>query len=176
MQSTFYPVSNNKHAIKVSSSIQEWCGHVYTQLNNKDQYEIMSHSYFESEADENFKLEKAILENELWAQLRIDPKSLPIGDLQIIPSFEYTRLLHKPIKSYNAKATLTSSSYSITYSGLNRTLTINFNSNFPHEILSWEESIDNKTTKATKLKTIKSAYWQKNGNKDEIIRDTLQLN
>ena len=176
MQSTFYPVSNNKHAVKVSSSIQEWCGHVYAQLNNKDQFEIMSRSYFESEADENFKLEKAILENELWAQLRIDPKSLPIGNLQIIPSFEYTRLRHKPIKAYNAAATLTSSSYLITYPDLNRTLTINFNSNFPYEILSWEETIDNKTTKATKLKTIKLAYWNKNGNKDEFLRDTLQLN
>ena len=176
MQSTFYPVSNNKHAIKVSSSIQEWCGHVYAQLNTKDQFEIMSHSYFESEADENFKLEKAILENELWAQLRINPKSLPIGDLQIIPSFEYTRLRHKPTKAYNAAATLANNSYSITYPELNRTLTINFNSDFPHEILSWKESIGNKTTKATKLKTIKSAYWNKNGSKDEFLRDTLQLN
>ena len=63
MQSTFYPVDNNQHAIKVSASKQEWCGQVYTQINNRNQFEIMSHSYFESEADENFKLEKTILEN-----------------------------------------------------------------------------------------------------------------
>lgn len=176
MQSTFYPVSNNKHAIKVSSSIQEWCGQVYSQLNNKDQFEIMSHSYFESEADEHFKLEKTILENELWAQLRINPKSLPTGNLQIIPSFEYIRLRHKPIKAYHATATLTNNSYSITYPDLDRVLTINFNSNFPYDILSWEESIGNLTTKATRLKTIKSAYWSKNRNKDEVLRDTLQLN
>jgi hypothetical protein len=47
MQSTFYPVANNQHAIKVSSSMQEWCGHVYTQLNNKSQFEVVSHSYFQ---------------------------------------------------------------------------------------------------------------------------------
>ena len=35
MQSTFYPISNNQHAIKVSSSIQEWCGHVFTQIENR---------------------------------------------------------------------------------------------------------------------------------------------
>lgn len=176
MQSTFYPVSNNKHAIKVSSSIQEWCGHVYTQLNNKDQFEVMSHSYFEREADENIKLEKAILENELWTQLRIDPKSLPTGNLQIIPSFEYSRLRHKSIKAYNASANLTTDSYKINYPELNRTLTINFNPKFPHDILSWEESLGSLTTKAKKLKTIKSAYWNKNSNSDEVLRDTLQLN
>ena len=79
MQSTFYPVANNQHAIKVSCSVQEWCGHAYAQLNNREQFELMSHSYFESEADENFKLEKATIENELWAQLRIDPSTLPVG-------------------------------------------------------------------------------------------------
>jgi len=176
MQSIFYPISNNQHAIKVSSSIQEWCGHVYAQLNNREQFEIMSHSYFEKEADEHFKLYKTILENELWTQLRINPKSLPTGDLDIIPSFEYTRLRHIPIKSYKAKATLNNNSYSITYPKLNRTLDINFNPNFPFDILSWEESIGKLTTKAIKLKTIQSAYWNKNSNKDETLRDTLQLN
>ncbi len=176
MQSTFYPVSNNKHAIKVSSSIQEWCGHVYVQLNHKEQFEIMSHSYFESEADENFKLDKVILENELWTQLRIDPKSLPVGDLQIMPSLEFTRLKHVPVKAYNASATLNNDSYSLVYPELNRTFTIYFNSNFPYGILSWEETINGLNTKATKLKTIKSAYWNKNSNRDKVLRDTLQLN
>lgn len=183
MQSTFYPVSNNKHAIKVSSSIQEWCGHVYMQLNNKEQFEIMSHSYFESEADQNFKLEKAILENELWTQLRIDPKSLPTGDLQIIPSLEFTRLKHAPVKAYKASAKLSNHSYSINYPELERTLTISFNPNFPHDILGWEETFKSGfgsnaktlTTKATKLKTIKSAYWGKKSKQDEVLRDTLQL-
>ena len=184
MQSTFYPVSNNKHALKVSSSMQEWCGHVYAQLNNRDQFEVMSHSYFEGEADENFKLDKAILENELWTKLRINPKSLPTGDLKIIPAFEFTRLKHKTIKAYNATASLENNNYSINYPEINRTLSITFNPEFPHDILSWEETFKSGfdsnakvlTTKATKLKTIKSPYWQKNSSKDAIIRETLQLN
>ena len=183
MQSTFYPVSNDAHALKVSCTVQEWCGHVYTQLNNREQFEITSHSYFEGEADANFKLEKNILENELWAQLRIDPKSLPTGNLEIVPSLEYTRLRHKPLKAYKASASLTENTYILNYPELNRTLSINFNTEFPFDVLGWEETYKSGfganakelTTKATKLKTIKSAYWQKNGNKDETLRKTLQL-
>lgn len=184
MQSTFYPVSNNQHAIKVTSSMQEWCGHVFAQLNNKNEFEVSAYSYFETEGDQNFKLEKAILENELWTQLRIDPKSLPTGHIKIIPSFEYSRLKHIQLKAYSANATLLNNLYSINYPELNRKLVIEFNPNFPHEILGWEETFKSGfgknaktlTTKATKLKTIKSAYWGKNSNKDEVLRDTLQLN
>ena len=183
MQSTFYPVSNDKHAMKISSSMQEWCGHVYAQLNNKEQFELISHSYFEGEADKSFNLDKTILENELWTQLRIDPKSLPTGDLEIIPSFEYSQLRHVAIKAYNAFATLKENIYSISYPKLNRTLSITFNPSFPYDILSWEESFKSGfganakvlKTKATKLKTIKSAYWGKNNNKDEFLRKELQL-
>ncbi len=184
MQSTFYPVSNNGHALKVSNSMQEWCGHVYAQLNNRNEFEITSHSYFESEADKNLKLKKSILENELWTQLRINPKSLPVGDLEMIPAFEFLRLRHVPIKAYKASAKLQNGNYSIVYPELNRSLTIQFNTEFPHDILGWEETFKSGfgtkakqlTTKASKLKSIKSPYWQKNANKDEVLRETLQLN
>lgn len=183
MQSTFYPVGNNQHAIKISSSMQEWCGHVYAQLNNREQFDIMSHSYFEGEADQHFKLEKAVLENELWTQLRINPQSLPTGNMEVIPSFEFTRLKHAEIKAYKVTAILSDGSYALTYPDLNRTLSINFNPNFPYDITGWEETFKSGfgpnaktlTTKATKLKTIKSPYWQKNHNKDEVLRDTLLL-
>lgn len=183
MQSTFYPVANNAHAIKVSASIQEWCGQVYTQINNRDQFKIMSHSYFQGEADQNFKIEKTWTENELWTKLRIDPKSLPEGDLTIIPSLEFTRLRHKDIKAYDAYAKLDETNYTITYPELGRTLKINFNAQFPYEISGWEETTTNGygasartlTTKATKLESIKSAYWGKNSNADQGLRKTLKL-
>lgn len=184
MQSVFYPVSNNQHALKVSSSIQEWCGHVYAQLNNRDKFEIMSHSYFEGEADQEFKLNKSILENELFTQLRINPKSLPVGSLEIIPSFEFCRLRHKKIKPYKAFAKLEHNNYVVDYPELSRTLLITFNSEFPHYILSWEETFKSSfgsnartlTTKATLSKRIKSSYWNKNSNKHEILRASLNLN
>lgn len=184
MQSVFYPVGNNQHALKISCSVQEWCGHVYTQLNNHEKFEIISHSYFEGEADEDFSLDKSVLENELWAQLRINPKSLPTGEVNMIPSFEYLRLRHVPLKGYSANVNLTANTYSISYPELDRTLIINFNPQFPYDIIGWEETFmsgfgaksQQLTTKATKLETIKSAYWKKNSNVDENLRETLGLN
>jgi len=175
LQSTFYPVTNTSHALKVSASIQEWCGHVYTQLNNKNEFEITSHSYFENEADKSFKMMPEVLENELWTQLRINPKSLPTGQFKAVPSLEFLRLTHHELKSYNAEATLNSNSYAITYPELNRTLTIQYENQFPCTILGWSETVNNKTSKATRLKTIKSAYWSKNSNKNVHLRDSLLL-
>lgn len=183
MQSTFYPVANNQHALKISASVQEWCGHVYTQLNNRDDFKITSHSYFQNEADQTFNIEKTWTENEFWTKLRINPKSLPIGEISCIPSLEFMRLKHKTLKAYKALATLESNNYTLTYPDLNRTLTINFNPKFPYDILGWEESTTSGfgssaktlTTKATKLKSIQSAYWSKNTNADEGLRETLKL-
>jgi len=187
MTSTFYPVANNKHALKVTASMQEWCGHIFTQLNNRDQFEIASYSYFESESDQEFTTEKAILEDELWTKLRIDPTQLPTGTQQIIPAFELLRMKHIPLKSYEATATLTAngttSTYTLDYSKLNRKLTINFNTSFPYDILGWTETTKagygntskTLTTKATKIKQLKSPYWSRNSVKDSIFRKELGL-
>ncbi|MBQ4802533.1 septum formation inhibitor Maf [Aquimarina sp. MMG015] len=187
MQSTFYPVADNQHAVKISSSMQEWCGHVYAQLNNREKYELTSHSYFQGEADQNFELKKDILENELWTKIRINPNELPQGDLKIIPSLEYCRLKHKEIKAYDAKATLQKdanyNTYTIEYPKLNRSISITFTPSFPYEIESWTETFKSGfgsnakelVTKATKLKSIKSPYWSKNSNKDEVLRKELGL-
>ncbi len=187
MQSTFYPVADDNHAIKISSSMQEWCGHVYAQLNNRKEFEILSHSYFQNEADQEFTIPKAILENEIWTKIRVNPEDLPQGEIKMIPSFEYTRLRHQEIKAYAATATLTkegaTSVYALEYPDLKRSLKIHFNSTFPHEIESWTETFTSGfgagakelTTKATKIKRIKSAYWGKNKNKDEVLREELGL-
>ena len=106
MTSSFYPVHDNSHALKVSFSAQEWCGHVYAQLNNKDKFNVVSHSYFANEADQEFSLEKTILENEIWNKIRINPSNLPLGAHKIIPSFEFLRLRHKELKAYDAVAKL----------------------------------------------------------------------
>ena len=187
MSSTFYPVYDNQHALKTSLSVQEWCGHVYSQINNRAQFEFTSHSYFEKEADQHYNMDKAILENELWTKIRINPNDLPVGDLEVIPALEYIRLGHKEMKAYKATASLakdgTMTSYTLAYPELERTLTINFTSDFPHSIESWTEETKSGfgpnakllTTKATKQKTLKTAYWGQNGNKDLILRDSLGL-
>jgi hypothetical protein len=176
MESVFYPLDNESHALKVSASTQEWCGQTYAQLNNREQFEIRSHSYFENEADENYKTKKAVLENELWTQIRINPSSLPVGTFKCVPSLAFSRLFHEPLQPTSAVAILKKNSYTLTYPELNRELSIRFEPEFPHEILSWKDKYRGKTSTATLKKTIRSAYWSKQRNRDQVLRDTLQLN
>ncbi len=187
MTSTFYPVQDDKHALKISTSVQEWCGHVYTQLNNRKSFEVTSHSYFQGEADRNFTLDKAILENELWNKIRINPDALPVGEVSLIPSLEYFRMTHTDFQAFPASLSLEKGSqtttYTIRYTKPERTLTITFNTEFPHEILGWTDRYKSGfgpkatmlTSKATRIKTIKSSYWQKNSNADVSLRDSLGL-
>lgn len=187
MGSTFYPVHDNQHAIKTSLSVQEWCGHVYSQINNRDQFEFTSHSYFEGEADQNFELDKQVLENEIWTKLRIHPEELPTGNLNVIPSLEYLRLAHKEVKAYEATASVSSengiTTYTLTYPDLERSLKLNFTTDFPYSIESWSEEFKSGfgqnaktlTTKATKIKSMKTAYWGQHDNDDLILRDSLGL-
>ena len=77
MSSTFYPVHDNQHALKTSLSIQEWCGHVYSQLNNRGDFEFTSHSYFEVDAVTNSTLDYSYLDYEIWNKIRIAPNDLP---------------------------------------------------------------------------------------------------
>ncbi len=187
MSSTFYPVADNQHALKIASSIQEWCGHVYAQLNNRAQFEINTHSYFEAEADQSFHIEKATLENELWTKIRIRPETLPTGDFEVIPALDYLRLVHQPLKAYRATASLTAKGtrqiYTLTYPGLKRTLTIHFQTAFPYAIEEWTETYPSGfganasmlTSRATKIARLKTAYWRKNGNEDVSLRDSLGI-
>lgn len=186
MSSTFSPITNTSHALKVSTSIQEWCGQEYIQLNNRKDFEIDSHSYFEGEADQKLSLKKTWLENEIWNLIRINPEELPTGDLMIIPSFEYLKLYHKEIREHNAFASLKQGEsitiYTLNYNDLQRELMIFFKSTFPYEIEKWEEvnvAAQNDTlrlrTTATKLKTIRTDYWNQNRNEFTHLRDTLGL-
>tara|TARA_R110002072_G_scaffold48716_6_gene133148 strand:- start:6897 stop:7775 length:879 start_codon:yes stop_codon:yes gene_type:complete len=180
MSSVFYPLEEKNHALKVTQSIQEWCGHVYAQLNNRNDFQIKSHSYFEGEADQEYNHTKTNLEDEIWTQIRINPVDLPLGEIEIFPSMEYSRLRHKEFKAYKAIASLdqkeSTFEYCIKYSGLDRKLTIWFESVFPYQITHWKEQIGESTTQATFMKKIQSAYWSKNQNNDAHLRDSLELN
>ncbi|WP_339610132.1 septum formation inhibitor Maf [uncultured Planktosalinus sp.] len=180
MNSVFYPLEEKNHALKVTTSVQEWCGHVYAQLNNRDSFKIKSHSYFESEADQKFEFQKTVLEDELWTQVRVNPEDLPSGELLIIPSFEFIRLKHKELKPYNAIATTQTQdsihSFKVEYPSLNRSLTIWYEPDFPYHIIKWEEQSSKHITKATKKKQLRTDYWSKNTNADSHLRDSLQLN
>lgn len=190
MQSVFTPVSLDKfpHTLKTTMSVQEWCGHVFTQLNaRKDHYEVHAFSYFESEGDAESKLQKVMLEDELWTRIRINPETLPVGKVALIPSVSYSRLRHRPLKAQEANISLKDQGankvYSINYPGEKRSLDIVFSSNFPYKILSWEEkyrsgwgpNTQELSTKGTLMENIKSDYWSRNSNKDLPLRTELNL-
>lgn len=188
MSSTFYPVGDNQHALKLTNSVQEWCGQVYTQLNNREEFEIQAFSYFESEGDQELRLPKTLLENELWTKLRIAPDDLPQGDFEVVPALEYIRLKHIPFQAYKAKAKLirkedSMSTYTLKYPDLKRTLEIEFSSAFPHEIESWTETyIDGygpnaglMSSTAKRINRINSPYWSQNSNVHLPLRDSLGL-
>lgn len=184
MQSTFYPVENHRHALKVTASIQEWCGQTFMQVNNRNGFEVKAFSYFEEEGDENFTIYYNYLENEIWPQLRVNPDKLPTGDINMFPSLEYFRLSHKKFKAYKAVAEFFQdedlSVYQISYPELKRELRIYYEPFFPYRIEKWEESTESNgekmLTTATKMEEIKSAYWNENSNKDLPLRDKLNLN
>lgn len=187
MTSTFSPIQNDGHAIKISNTTQEWCGNAYSQLNNRALFDITSHSYFDGEADKSFSLSKATLEDELWTKIRLDPTTLPLGSMNVIPALEYSRLLHIETKAYPAKIALkkgaTHSVYTINYPTLSRTLSITFSNTFPFIIEGWEDTYKSGfdanakmlTSTATRMSTIKEKYWEMHNNKHVKDRQKLGL-
>lgn len=182
MTSTFLPVENGTHSLKVSSSSQEWCGHTYMDLQNKSKFIVNIDSYFEGESASNLKLEKQLLEDDIMSLIRVNPANLPTGKEQMIPSFFYLRTLHKPLQAYDVELDLkdvpnNQANYVISYPSLGREVSIHFEAEFPHRILSWAESDTNSglTSSATLVKSIKSDYWNRHFNKDLPMRRELGL-
>jgi hypothetical protein len=182
MNSSFTYLNDNDPLVKITTSIQEWCGQTYLQLNKKNRLNIKSHSYFEKEADQKINLKNGLTEDELWHWIRIAPMTLPQGEVQLLPAFEFLRLLHKPIKFYKAMVNLKNfkdfNSYEINYPELKRKLTIDFEKKAPYQIIKWEEvDLNNpdRVTIATKIKSLKLPYWQLNHLGDEQLRDSLGI-
>lgn len=183
MTSTFRPIDLKKfpHALKSTTSVQDWCGQAFQQSNYRaNGWNIQLRSYFEEEADRDFTLPSTYLEDELWITLRLDPKKLPTGETDIIPGAIFTRYDHQEIVASTAEAELKefgeTTTYTITYPSLNRTLAITFDTNFPHIIRKWTESTSSGTTTATLKKRLMNVpYWGMNHPDDAEKRKELGL-
>lgn len=183
MTSVFTPLELPRHArtLKTSTSVQEWCGQVWLQLNLRgDAYRFTGHSYFESEADQALDLPAVALEDGVWTRIRLAPRTLPTGELEMIPGGEFIRLRHHQPAVESARATLSFAdgvgSYTIDYPALGRTLAIRFEQGFPHGILGWEERIAGKpTTRAERTNVLRTDYWTKHGTGDVPLRRELGL-
>lgn len=179
MTSTFFPFEGESHALKVTNSIQEWCGQAYFELLNKNKYEIKVNSYFEGET-QKYNFNKVLLEDELWNMLKINPEDIPSGNVSILPSAEYLRLSHKEVKVYEANISNEGGLLTLSIPTLNRVLNITYETKFPYKISGWKESIlqangDKFVTTGSLKKSILLDYWNKNKEADSTYRQAMGL-
>lgn len=187
MLSTFLPLEENAHSLKVSASTQEWCGHTYMELNRSDNNQIDIRSYFEGESVSDLQEDVVHLEDDLWSLIRLDPGLLPRGEIKMIPAFTYMRLMHIETKAYECDASLEmkdgTGKYQLSYDELNREVEIEFESSFPYKIIEWEETYpcgkcengETLTSSGRLMETIKVDYWNENGSQDTLSRYKLGL-
>lgn len=186
MLSAFTPTKEQSNGVKFTLSSQEWCGQSFAQLNLKsgESYSGKLFSYFEQEGDETFSF-SGMAEDDLWNLIRINPNQIPTGSVQMLPSLFYQRFTHKEFETQEAFLKVQSISENrnqleVNYSSGNRILRIDFEKNFPYQIMGWEE-VDVKedgkqeVTRAKRkgLKVID--YWKKNKLEDEFLRNELNL-
>lgn len=160
MTSTYLPLNLTirPHAMKVINSVQEPTGNSFLALSQiPKSYEIVAKNTFKEKTKEHFVLERKNLEDELWAKISMNPKDLPTGDIEMIPSFAYWQSVRKSPNIYEAKAELKAYAgteftgkklkiYSLDYPDLKRKLSIVFESEFPFEIVGWKRVSDGKVS------------------------------
>jgi hypothetical protein len=195
MTSVFTPVAARAPgAYKVTTSVQEWCGHVFMQLNRRGNgYRGAYLSYFQSEGDAAFQLPDVLLEDEIWTRLRLNPGSLPVGEIEAVPGTLFLRLMHREARAYPAIATYEDVKnaalspnplrvYRIEFPDLRRSLAITFETDFPYAILAWEETSpplggrgEPEVTRAVRTHSLMLDYWNLNRLDDDRYRAELGL-
>jgi len=194
MSSIFSPVDHTEPTLKVTTSSQEWCGHTFAQLNlRNNRYEVRHYSYFQNEGDREFNLEQALLEDELWTRIRLNPSDLPTGDIELIPGTQFLRLGHREFAVEKASADLEVvadpalsekplTRYRIEYQEFQRELEITFEQDFPYAIVAWEEKVQSGfgeprtlTTRAVRTHVINTPYWTQHAVADTVLRQELGL-
>lgn len=186
MLSVFTPVERREyqHSLKASMSAQEWCGHVFSQMDFAgSNYSVTGHSYFEKEGEEKFSVKTTWLEDELWNTIRLGPGNLPSGTVELIPGLFFARLKHTNLqpKSVNISKTEQGEviNYSVEWPNQERVLIIHYEKQFPHKVLGWEETFtergEQQQTTAALDKTLRLDYWTKNKNEFLYLRDSLGL-
>jgi len=193
--SVFTPVQTNTFSatLKVTNTNQEWCGQSFLQLNyHQNGYQVLGKSYFEEEVSDEYHIDYAMLEDELWTKIRLLPiEQLPQGNILMVPSMKSLRLRHKKVQAEMTKIKLESykgdstfkgkdlMDYQIKFPETQRDLRIIFEKGFPHQIVGWEDTYEEKNKKLTSrgvLKaTIQNAYWEKNSPADTTYRKLLKL-
>jgi len=189
--SVFTPIQNTSfpNTLKVSTSVQDWCGHSYQQVNYRNNgYAVAGQSYFEKIVDEAYTVEKTMLEDELWNRIRLNPDKLPLGETRLIPGGMAARLRHKTLEPQPATTKLDAyegvlypgknlRAYTVEYPADDRTLVIVFEGAFPHKIVGWADTYRSRdallTSRAVLTKTTQTDYWNHNAPADSTLRANL---
>jgi hypothetical protein len=186
MTSSFTP-ADGAPTLKLSSTVQEWCGQVYSQVNRRaDGLHTLMHSYFQNEADQKTLLPDAVLEDGLWARIRIAPNEIREGSYDIVPALEYVRMRHKALRPYPATVTRAPGTttelvdHAVTalhvhYPPLSRDLIIYYEPQPPHVIQAWEEREGPFRTTAVRTHAVLDDYWNHNSAADAPYREALGL-
>ena len=189
MSSVFSPIDNiNKpNALKIATTLQDWCGTSSIQLNKrKDKWTVSLRSYFEKENDQDFSIDNVYSEDELLNLIRISPDNLPTGNVNILPITQTSLMLHWPIKPVLVKATLLDykgndftgknlKSYTLEFTDLKRTISYLYESVSPYKIVGWIETYNGKdgkplTSTAKLHQSSMEAYWGENKTENEKMR------
>lgn len=195
MTSVFTPAETDQHpyTLKVTNSTTEWCGQVFMQLNyEKGHYKSQLFSYFEAEGDATIKVKAALLEEEIFNRIRINPQALPVGKIKLLPSLTFVRLAHKDFEPVDAITALSPYPgnefegedlwvYQIDYPNFNRKVEIVFEKESPYAIAGWKDTYPSmfdqqlRTSIAKRKKSLMVAYWSKNSLNDMALRAELEL-
>lgn len=190
MTSVFTPIALDAPpaTLKTTTSVQEWCGHVWQQLDLRgERYELVGHSYFEGEAEERRQLPRAQLEDGLWNRIRLAPWSLPIGELQAVPATLFSRLRHVALAAVPARASLHEQRaesaegprilrYRLEMPSISRALEVEFEARFPYRITGFVEELpDGQRSRASPTHRRQLAYWEHNRDQGRALRPSLGL-
>ncbi|WP_020570228.1 hypothetical protein [Neolewinella persica] len=194
MTSVFTPTKTDEqpHTLKVTTSLQDWCGQTFTQLNyaGGGNWDQQLRSYFEKEGDTNLSLPADFLEDEVFNRIRSGWENLPTGDYRVIPATNFLLMTHQPYQAARATISLNDytgddytgtglKTYVIDYGGLGRKLEVVFDASSPYIIRGWDETAPSRgkslITKARLSHQKRAPYWNQNGVKDEPLRADLGL-
>jgi hypothetical protein len=180
MQSSFYPLDKKLGSIKVSNSIQEWCGQIYFELRQEEEKIADLHSYFENESFESMRIKSPLLEDDLLHMARIQPDSLPLGTFEIMPSIEYILLKHESFDPEMAEGRFIEKRdtlcYQLSYASTDRTVEINLTQEHPFQLLMLAEyEGDQLYSKASLRKSRRLPYWKLNAVADSTYHQLLSI-
>lgn len=195
MTSTFLPLDGTSVGgvpLKVSTSVQEWCGHTWERLTfgNRD-IDRVAHSYFEGEGEQEERWsypERPLVLDALPLTLRARPETVLASPgslaVQWLPRRVEARLQHEPQSWRPGTLTLepevvprrvgeeTVPSDVWRLDGQDFSITWWIEDAKPHRLMGWQTS---RGESARLIASKRMAYWEAQRTEHESLRDDLGL-